>query len=548
MLQAPKAQGLYDPRYEHDACGVAFVVNIKGKRSNSVVRDALTALVNLRHRGACGCENNTGDGAGILMQMPHEFLKQAATAAKIALPGAGEYGVGQIFLSQDAAERHECEKAFEQIVAEEGQRVLGWRTVPTGNSTLGATAKASEPVVRQVFVGRGAKIADDMAFERKLYVIRRRAENVIRYGRGGRTIAGGEHFYVCSLSFKTLIYKGMLMSEQVEEFFSDLKDPAVESALCLVHSRFSTNTFPSWPRAHPYRYLAHNGEINTLRGNINWMHARQMLFESDLWGDDIRKLRPIICEDGSDSAMFDNCLEFLTLSGRSLPHAVMMMIPEPWENHESMNDAKRAFYEYHACLMEPWDGPASIAFTDGRRIGAVLDRNGLRPSRYYVTKDDMVIMASEVGVLDVAPERVLQKGRLQPGRMFLVDTEEGRIVADDELKGQMSTEQPYRVWLKENMIHLDDLPDPPHVFEPDHETVVQREMAFGYPSRNCARSWGRWPPTVSSRSARWATTRRWRCSPTARSFSTTISNNFSRRSPTRPWIASAKRSSCRRTR
>ena len=480
MLQAPKAQGLYDPRYEHDACGVAFVVNIKGKRSNSVVRDALTALVNLRHRGACGCENNTGDGAGILMQMPHEFLKQAATAAKIALPGAGEYGVGQIFLSQDAAERHECEKAFEQIVAEEGQRVLGWRTVPTGNSTLGATAKASEPVVRQVFVGRGAKIADDMAFERKLYVIRRRAENVIRYGRGGRTIAGGEHFYVCSLSFKTLIYKGMLMSEQVEEFFSDLKDPAVESALCLVHSRFSTNTFPSWPRAHPYRYLAHNGEINTLRGNINWMHARQMLFESDLWGDDIRKLRPIICEDGSDSAMFDNCLEFLTLSGRSLPHAVMMMIPEPWENHESMNDAKRAFYEYHACLMEPWDGPASIAFTDGRRIGAVLDRNGLRPSRYYVTKDDMVIMASEVGVLDVAPERVLQKGRLQPGRMFLVDTEEGRIVADDELKGQMSTEQPYRVWLKENMIHLDDLPDPPHVFEPDHETVVQREMAFGY--------------------------------------------------------------------
>jgi glutamate synthase domain-containing protein 2/glutamate synthase domain-containing protein 1/glutamate synthase domain-containing protein 3 len=480
MLQAPKAQGLYDPRHEHDACGVAFVVNIKGKRSNRVVRDALTALVNLRHRGACGCEANTGDGAGILMQMPHDFLKQAATAAKIALPGAGGYGVGQVFLSQDAAERRECEKIFEQIAQEEGLRVLGWRTVPTSNSTLGATAKASEPCVRQVFVERGAKIADDMAFERKLYIIRRRAENIIRYGRGGRMVAGGEYFYVCSLSFKTLIYKGMLMSEQVEEFFTDLKDPAVESALCLVHSRFSTNTFPSWPRAHPYRYLAHNGEINTLRGNINWMHARQMLFESDLWGDDIQKLRPIICTDGSDSAMFDNCLEFLTLSGRSLPHAVMMMIPEPWENHESMSDAKRAFYEYHACLMEPWDGPASIAFTDGHRIGAVLDRNGLRPSRYYVTKDDMVIMASEVGVLDVAPERVLQKGRLQPGRMFLVDTEQGCIVADEELKNRMSSEQPYRVWLKENMIHLDDLPDPPHVFEPDHETVVQRELAFGY--------------------------------------------------------------------
>jgi glutamate synthase (ferredoxin) len=328
------------------------------------------------------------------MQMPHEFMKPAANAAKIALPGQAEYGVGQIFMSQDAAERVECEKVFGQIVAEEGQTVLGWRTVPTHNTTLGGTAKASEPFVRQVFIGRGSHLDDDAAFERKLYIIRKRAEHIIRYGRGGKKIAGGEHFYVCSLSFKTLIYKGMLMCEQVEEFFPDLKDPAVESALCLVHSRFSTNTFPSWPRAHPYRYLAHNGEINTLRGNINWMHARQMLFESDLWGKDIEKLRPIICEDGSDSAMFDNCLEFLVLSGRELPHAVMMMIPEPWENHESMSDQKRAFYEYHACLMEAWDGPASIAFTDGRKIGAVLDRNGLRPSRYYVTKDDLVIMAS----------------------------------------------------------------------------------------------------------------------------------------------------------
>ncbi|MFZ2641073.1 MAG: glutamate synthase large subunit [Verrucomicrobiia bacterium] len=480
MLQAPKAQGLYDPRYEHDACGVAFVVNIKGKQSNKIVRDALTALVNLRHRGACGCENNTGDGAGILMQMPHEFLKNAASAARIALPGRAEYGVGQIFMSQDAAERRECEKVFEQIVAEEGQTVLGWRTVPTSDFTLGATAKAAEPFVRQVFIGRSSKLCDDAAFERKLYVIRRRAEHVIRYGCDGRKIAGGEHFYVCSLSFKTLIYKGMLMCEQVEEFYPDLKDPAVESALCLVHSRFSTNTFPSWPRAHPYRYLAHNGEINTLRGNINWMHARQMLFESDLWGDDIKKLRPIICSDGSDSAMFDNCLEFLVLSGRDLPHAVMMMIPEPWENHESMSDQRRAFYEFHACLMEAWDGPASIAFTDGRKIGAVLDRNGLRPSRYYVTKDDLVIMASEVGVLPVEPERVLEKGRLQPGRMFLIDTEEGRIVADEELKNKITSGQPYRVWLDQEMIHLDKLPDPPHVYEPDHDTMIQREMAFGY--------------------------------------------------------------------
>jgi glutamate synthase (ferredoxin) len=480
MLQAPKAQGLYNPRYEHDACGVAFVVNIKGQRSNQIVRDALTALVNLRHRGACGCENNTGDGAGILMQMPHEFMKSAASAAKIALPGYTEYGVGQVFLSQDAAERTACEKALEQIVAEEGQTLLGWRTVPTINSTLGVTAKASEPFMRQVFIGRSSKLEDDAAFERKLYVIRRRAEHIIRYGRGGRKIAGGEHFYVCSLSFKTLIYKGMLMCKQVEEFYPDLKDPAVESALCLVHSRFSTNTFPSWPRAHPYRYLAHNGEINTLRGNINWMHARQMLFESNLWGSDIHKLRPIICEDGSDSAMFDNCLEFLVLSGRSLPQAVMMMIPEPWENHESMSDQKRAFYEFHACLMEAWDGPASIAFTDGRKIGAVLDRNGLRPSRYYVTKDDLVIMASEVGVLPVDPERVLEKGRLQPGRMFLIDTEEGRIIADEEIKNKVSSEQPYRLWLDQEMIHLDKLPDPPHVYEPDHETVVQRELVFGH--------------------------------------------------------------------
>jgi len=480
LKTAPLAQGLYDPRHEHDACGVGFVVNIKGRKSNAIVRDALTALVNLRHRGACGCEANTGDGAGILMQMPHEFLKHAARAARIALPGPAEYGVGQIFLPQDASGRRQCEQVFEQIVAEEGQRVLGWRTVPTRNDALGATAKASEPFVRQVFIGRSAKLQDDAAFERKLYVIRRRAENVIRYGRGGRKIAGGEHFYVCSLSFKTLVYKGMLMSEQVEEFFPDLKDPSVESALCLAHSRFSTNTFPSWPRAHPNRYLAHNGEINTLRGNINWMHARQMLFESDVWGDDIEKLRPIICEDGSDSAMFDNCLEFLVLSGRSLPHAVMMMIPEPWENHESMSDQKRAFYEYHACLMEAWDGPASIAFTDGRQIGAVLDRNGLRPSRYYVTKDDLVIMASEVGVLPVAPERVLEKGRLQPGRMFLIDTEQGRIVADEEIKNKITSDQPYRVWLDQNMVHLDTLPDPPHVYEPDHETVLQREMAFGY--------------------------------------------------------------------
>jgi glutamate synthase (ferredoxin) len=472
----PPKQGLYDPRLEHDACGVGFVVNVKGRKSHQIVSDALTVLTNLRHRGACGCEANTGDGAGILLQKPHAFLKRACAAQGIQLPGEHEYGVGMVFLPADSVERYKCEKLFEEIVATEENRLLGWRSVPTHHGLLGYTALRSEPVVRQVFIARDPKLTDDMAFERKLYVIRKLAERGIRYSG----IKGGNQFYIASLSYKTIVYKGMLMSEQIVPFYPDLDSPLMESSLALVHSRFSTNTFPSWDRAHPYRYLAHNGEINTLRGNINWMHARERLFESDLFGADIKKLLPIINEDGSDSAMFDNCLEFLVLAGRSLPHAVMMMIPEPWSGHESMSDEKKAFYEYHGCLMEPWDGPASIAFTDGIRIGAVLDRNGLRPSRYYVTKDDQVIMASEVGVLDIPPERVLQKGRLQPGRMFLIDTEQGRIVADEELKHKISTERPYRLWLQENLVALEDLPEPPHVHEADHKTVTLRQQAFGY--------------------------------------------------------------------
>ena len=481
----PPKQGLYDPALEKDSCGVGFVVNIKGKKSHGIVKQALEILLNLRHRGACGCEANTGDGAGILFQLPHVFLKETASKTGVKLPAPGEYGVGMVYLPKNAAERANCEKIFEDIVQEEEQAFLGWRTVPTDNGLLGPTAKASEPFVRQIFIGKNAKLKDPLAFERKLYVIRRRAENTIRYSipaEGGSASGGkgGNYFYVSSLSCRTIIYKGMLMSEQVEAFFPDLLNPAVESALALVHSRFSTNTFPSWERAHPYRYIAHNGEINTLRGNVNWMHARQVICESGLFGDGIKKILPVICDDGSDSAMFDNCLEFLVLGGRSLPHAVMMMIPEPWSNHESMSDEKKAFYEYHSCLMEPWDGPASIAFTDGVRIGAVLDRNGLRPSRYYVTKDNLVVMASEVGVLDIAPERILQKGRLQPGRMFLIDTEEGRIVDDEELKKKIATEHPYRKWLDDNLIKLEDLPEPPHVHEPDHATVVLRQQAFGY--------------------------------------------------------------------
>ena len=473
----PGRTGLYDPQFEHEACGVGFVVNIKGRKSHGIIQQALRALLNLDHRGACGCEANTGDGAGILIQTPHEFLKLVAREAQVSLPEPRAYGVGMIFLPTQRSRQGQCEKIFGEIVAEEGQKVLGWRTIPTNNESVGKTARAGEPLMRQVFIGRNDNLAEDMAFERKLYVIRRRAENAIRYS--GK-VAGGDFFYVSSLSYKTVIYKGMLLTTQLQEYYPDLLHPAMESALALVHSRFSTNTFPSWNRAHPYRYMAHNGEINTLRGNINWMHARQAMSESGLFGEDIRKILPVVCTDGSDSAMFDNCLELLVLSGRSLPHAMMMMIPEPWTKHESMSPEKKAFYEYHSCLMEPWDGPASIAFTDGKQIGAVLDRNGLRPARYYVTKDDLVIMASEVGVLDIPADRVLQKDRLQPGRMFLIDTEEGRIVADEELKHKIATEQPYRLWLDKNLVRLADVPDPGVLPEPGHDTVLQCQVAFGY--------------------------------------------------------------------
>ncbi|PYK60887.1 MAG: glutamate synthase large subunit [Verrucomicrobia bacterium] len=472
----PGKQGLYDPFFEHEACGVGFVVNVKGKKSHQIIQQALQVLRNLDHRGACGCEANTGDGAGLLMQIPHAFLQKQCDKLGFKLPKPGQYGAGLIFLPQDPPERQQCERAFEKIVKEEGLKIIGWRTVPTDNSSLGATAKASEPFIRQVFIARGRSLKDDMVFERKLYVIRKRSANIIPH----LALLQARYWYVASLSYKTLVYKGMLLTEQVTRFYPDLNDPLMESALALVHSRFSTNTFPSWNRAHPYRYLAHNGEINTLRGNINWMHARQAMFESELFGDDIKKILPVINTDGSDSAMFDNCLELLVLGGRSLPHAVMMMIPEPWENHESMSAERRAFYEYHSCLMEPWDGPASIAFTDGIRIGAVLDRNGLRPSRYYVTKDDLVIMASEAGVLPVEPERIAIKGRLQPGRMFLVDTEEGRIVADEELKIRFAKAHPYQEWLARNHVLLKDLPEPSRGTDPGHHKVLRRQQAFGY--------------------------------------------------------------------
>ena len=411
----PRAGGLYDPQFEHDSCGVGFVVDIGGKPSNRIVRQGLEILMNLRHRGAKGAEVNTGDGAGILLQVPHAFFEQEFERNNMGLPAPGEYGVGMVFLPPNAGEAQKIQALIENAVYRTGQTLLGWRDVPTDNSPIGASAKAAEPRIRQVFIGRGEE-TEASGFDRKLLLLRKRAERAVR----DSSIPGREAFYVAGLSSRTITYKGMLSAEQIEVYFPDLQDPQMASALALVHQRFSTNTFPSWPLAQPFRYLAHNGEINTLRGNINWMRAREALLRSEFFGEDLPDLFPIVIEGGSDSAVIDNALEMLMLCGRSLPHAVMMLIPEAWDGHESMTEEKKAFYEYHACLMEPWDGPASIAFTDGTVIGAVLDRNGLRPSRYYVTSDGIVVMASEVGVLDIPPEQVVRKGRLEPGKMFLV--------------------------------------------------------------------------------------------------------------------------------
>ena len=478
FCKIPVKQGLYDPAFEHDACGIGFAVNINGEKSHDIVSKALQILTNLSHRGGSGSELNSGDGAGILVQLPHAFFKNVVDFL-ITFPAPGEYGVGMLFLPQDINSRKLSKSKIERIVNEEGQIVLGWRDVPINAASLGKAAKQNMPSVCQLFIGKNATSANDFdnaAFERKLYIIRKRAEKITeRLPENSK-----EYFYFSSLSSKTIVYKGMLCAEQVDLFYKDLTDPSFVSALALIHSRYSTNTFPSWDRAHPYRYIIHNGEINTLRGNVNWMHARQSALESDKFGDDLKKLLPVINPNGSDSAMFDNCLEFLVLAGYSLPHAMMLLIPEPWSNHESMSDEKKAFYEYNSCIMEPWDGPAAMAFSDGSVVGAVLDRNGLRPSRYYVTKDGMVICASEVGVLDIPPENILYKGRLQPGRMLLIDTEQGRIINDDELKQQIASEYPYRKWIDENLTRLQDLPEPAYIPGVQQETVKLRQKLFGY--------------------------------------------------------------------
>jgi glutamate synthase (ferredoxin) len=414
------------------------------------------------------------------MQLPHRFLTAAAADAGVSLPAPAEYGVGMIFVPQDPGRRAGCERRFEAIVQAEGQRVLGWRTVPIDGSTLGKTARLGEPVVRQVFIGRSADLTDELAFERKLFVIRRLAEKAIRYASGRLAGADGD-FYIPSLSCRTIVYKGMLTATQVEEFYPELHDETMEAAIALVHSRFSTNTFPSWSRAQPFRYMMHNGEINTIRGNQNWMHARQAVLQSELLGEDLKRVLPVIEADGSDSAMFDNALEFLMLTGRSLAHTVMMMIPEPWSGDPDMSQEKRDFYEFHASIMEPWDGPASIVFTDGRYAGAVLDRNGLRPSRYTITKGGLLVLASEVGVLPEIPAaEVVEKGRIRAGRMLLVDTVEGRVISDQELKHEIATAQPYGQWLQENLIELKDLPDPAMVMHMEAAPLLRRQLSFGY--------------------------------------------------------------------
>jgi glutamate synthase domain-containing protein 2/glutamate synthase domain-containing protein 1/glutamate synthase domain-containing protein 3 len=465
----PKPQGLYDPRHEHDACGIGFVANIKGIRSHDIILKGIQVLVNLTHRGACGCDPETGDGAGVLIQIPHRYFARECAKERFTLPNAGEYGVGMVFLPVEPQVRLKAEGVVERIVREEGLTVLGWRDTPIDGDAIGRVARASQPYIEQIFIGRGKGMTEDQ-LERKLYVVRKRIENDPE----------AQNVYLPSLSARTIVYKGLLLAPQIANFYPELSDPEVDSALCLVHQRFSTNTFPSWKLAHPYRYIAHNGEINTVRGNINWMNARHQVISSTVLGDDLKKLLPIIQPGGSDSAALDNAIELLVMAGRSLPHAMAMLIPEAWSKATHMNQQKRAFYEYHASLMEPWDGPAAIAFTDGRSIGAMLDRNGLRPGRYLVTHDDLLLMASESGVLPVKPEDVKLKGRLQPGKMLLADTVEGRIIGDKELKSALYGRNPYQLWLKENQITLEQLPDPAREHVTDHATILRRQRAFGY--------------------------------------------------------------------
>src|SRR5246500_4080210 len=472
----PTVEGLYDPGLEKDSCGVGFIANIKGKKSHQIVRDALNILCNLEHRGAVGAAPRFGDGAGILVQIPHAFFKRKAAEIGFQLPDPGEYAIGALFMPRDTAWRNVIKSIIADQIKAEGLVLLGWRDVPTDNASLGETVKPTEPTHMQVFIARNGAAKTDDEFERKLYILRKSISQAI-YQRRDRGLAG---YYPCSLSCRTVIYKGMFLADQLGKYYPDLHESDFESALALVHQRFSTNTFPTWSLAHPYRMIAHNGEINTLRGNTNWMAARQASVHSELYGKDINRLWPISYEGQSDTACFDNALEFLVQGGYSLAHAMMMMIPEAWAGNPLMSEERRAFYEYHAALMEPWDGPAAIAFTNGRQIGATLDRNGLRPARWFVTDDDLVVLASEMGVLPVPEESIIAKWRLQPGKMLLVDLEQHRIVSDAEIKQTLSHARPYNAWLREGQIVLEDLnPVEPRALRTD-VSLLDRQQAFGY--------------------------------------------------------------------
>ena len=468
----PPAQGLYDPSLERDSCGVGFVCHIKNAKTHSIVRQGLGILERLHHRGAVGADPKAGDGAGILIQIPDEFLR---ANVDFPLPPEGEYGVGMIFLPQEAEPRARMQETIERHIHDGGQSVLGWRDVPVDNSDLGDSVLPSEPVIRQIFIGCGPNCPDQNSFERKLFVIRKRMDNAIHAAADDCSA-----YYVSSMSSRTLNYKGMLLAHQVGRYYKDLSDPRFKSALALVHQRFSTNTFPTWDLAHPFRMICHNGEINTLRGNVNWMAARRHTMHSEVLGEDLATIWPLIPEGQSDSACFDNALELLVMGGYSLAHAMMILIPEAWAGNRLMDEKRRAFYEYHMALMEPWDGPAAVAFTDGRQIGATLDRNGLRPARYLVTKDDLVIMASEMGVLEIEEERIVKKWRLQPGRMLLIDLEQGRIIDDDEIKNELAAARPYREWLRDTQIRLEDLPTSVGPMAPDEATLLDSQQAFGY--------------------------------------------------------------------
>ncbi len=475
----PKPQGLYLPEFDHDACGVGFVAHLKGKASNKLVNQAIECLEHMEHRGAVGCDPNSGDGAGILTATPDKFFRKEAARLGFKLPKAGDYACGMVFLPKDLVARRICEEKIGELVEEFGMKIIGWRDVPVDPSSLGPTTLASEPRIRQVFVGMGEDFYNREDFNRRLYLVRQRAENEIEFDPNVPESAR-EEFYVNLMSTNRMVYKGMLTPDQVRKYYPDLSDPDFESHFAIVHSRFSTNTFPSWRLSHPYRYLAHNGEINTLRGNRNWMRARTGSLHSDVFGDELNHLYPILTETGSDSATLDNALQFLTVNGRSIEHAVLMLIPEAWQNNPLMDPDLKAFYEYHACLMEPWDGPANIAFTNGEKIGAVLDRNGLRPSRYFVTKDDFVVMASEAGTLNIDPKNIARKWRLQPGKIFLIDFKKQRIVDDSEVKSNLVDARPWKRWLDENLTDLESLPQPDKVEKDEPDTLLVRQHAFGY--------------------------------------------------------------------